>query len=98
MVSWSFRLVYEQFHYTQVSRKATHTPHLARDVFEPKHPRFNPDLTNRRKESIVANKNTAVFGIYKSVAQAERAVATLTSAGFANNDISVLLADAQSSH
>jgi rhodanese-related sulfurtransferase len=46
----------------------------------------------------VANKNTAVFGIYKSVAQAERAVATLTSAGFANNDISVLLTDAQSSH
>jgi hypothetical protein len=46
----------------------------------------------------MASKNTAVFGIYKSVAQAERAVATLTSAGFANNDISVLLADAQSSH
>ena len=46
----------------------------------------------------MANKNTAVFGIYKSVAHAERAVATLTSAGFANNDISVLLADAQSSH
>lgn len=46
----------------------------------------------------MASKNTAVFGIYKTVAQAERAVATLTSAGFANNDISVLLADAQSSH
>lgn len=46
----------------------------------------------------MAKKNTAVFGIYKTVAQAERAVATLTSAGFANNDISVLLADAQSSH
>ena len=43
-------------------------------------------------------KNTAVFGIYKNVAQAERAVETLTSAGFSNNDISVLLADAQSSH
>jgi heat induced stress protein YflT len=46
----------------------------------------------------VANKNTAVFGIYKSVAQAERAVDTLTTVGFANNDISVLLTDAQSSH
>ncbi len=46
----------------------------------------------------MASKNTAVFGIYKTVAQAERAVATLTSVGFANNDISVLLADAQSSH
>src|ERR1700684_4526943 len=45
----------------------------------------------------MANKNTAVFGIYKSVAQAERAVDTLTSAGFANNDISVLLPDAQTS-
>jgi hypothetical protein len=43
----------------------------------------------------MASKNTAVFGIYKSVAQAERAVATLTSAGFPNNDISVLLTDAQ---
>ncbi len=46
----------------------------------------------------MANKNTAVFGIYKSVAQAERAVDVLTSAGFANNDISVLLTDAQTSH
>jgi Heat induced stress protein YflT domain len=49
------------------------------------------------KEAYMAN-NTAVFGIYKTVAQAERAVETLTTAGFANNDISVLLADAQSSH
>jgi hypothetical protein len=44
---------------------------------------------------MMANKNTAVFGIYKSVVQAERAVGTLTSAGFSNNDISVLLTDAQ---
>src|SRR5437016_1849177 len=50
------------------------------------------------EEVHMASKNTAVFGIYKTVAQAERAVATLTSAGFANNDISVLLSDAQSSH
>jgi hypothetical protein len=46
----------------------------------------------------VANKNKAVFGIYKTVSQAERVVAILISAGFSNNDISVLLADAQSSH
>ncbi|HTB15331.1 MAG TPA: general stress protein [Bryobacteraceae bacterium] len=46
----------------------------------------------------MANKNTAVFGIYKSVAQAERAVDVLTSSGYANNDISVLLTDAQTSH
>ncbi|MGA3186606.1 MAG: general stress protein, partial [Bryobacteraceae bacterium] len=46
----------------------------------------------------MASKNTAVFGIYKNVAQAERAVETLRSAGYANNDISVLLTDAQTSH
>jgi hypothetical protein len=46
----------------------------------------------------MASKNTAVFGIYKSVAQAEQAVGVLTTVGFANNDISVLLSDAQSSH
>jgi len=45
----------------------------------------------------MSSKNTAVFGIYKSVAQAERAVDTLTTVGFANNDISVLLTDAQTS-
>lgn len=46
----------------------------------------------------MAGKNTSVFGIFKTVAQAERAVGTLTSAGFANNDISVLLSDAQTTH
>jgi hypothetical protein len=46
----------------------------------------------------MASKNTAVFGIYKTVGHAERAVETLTTAGFANNDISVLLTDAQTSH
>jgi hypothetical protein len=46
----------------------------------------------------MASKNTAVFGIYKTVAQAERAVDTLKSAGYTNNDISVLLTDAQTSH
>jgi hypothetical protein len=46
----------------------------------------------------MASKKTAVFGIYKTVGNAERAVGTLTSAGFANNDISVLLTDAQTTH
>jgi hypothetical protein len=46
----------------------------------------------------MASKNTAVFGIYKSVTQAEKAVDILKSVGFANNDISVLLTDAQTSH
>ena len=46
----------------------------------------------------MASKNTAVFGIYKTVGHAERAVLTLTSAGFPNNDISVLMTDAQTTH
>src|SRR5436190_21494571 len=45
----------------------------------------------------MANKNTAVFGIYKSSMQAELAVDRLMAAGFSNNDISVLLQDSQSS-
>jgi hypothetical protein len=45
----------------------------------------------------MAGKNTAVFGIYKSSAQAERAVDRIANAGFSPNDISVLLPDSQSS-
>lgn len=45
----------------------------------------------------MAGKNTAVFGIYPSTAQAEIAVDRLTAAGFSNQDISVLLPDTQSS-
>src|SRR5579863_10051674 len=45
----------------------------------------------------MAGKNTAVFGIYKSRAQAESAVDRLMAAGFTNNDISVLLPDTTSS-
>jgi len=45
----------------------------------------------------MAGKNTAVFGIYKSSMQAERAVDRILAAGFSNNDISVLLPDTQSS-
>lgn len=44
----------------------------------------------------MAGKNTAVFGIYPSSAQAERAVDTLISAGFTKSNISVLLADTRS--
>ncbi len=43
------------------------------------------------------NKKTAVFGIYGSVGQAEGAVDTLVNEGFFNDDISVLLPDAQGS-
>jgi hypothetical protein len=44
----------------------------------------------------MADKKTAVFGIYKTVGLAERAVDRLTGAGFSQNDISVLLPDNQS--
>jgi hypothetical protein len=45
----------------------------------------------------MAGKNTAVFGIYKSVSQAERAVDAIAAAGFSSNDISVLMPDTESS-
>jgi hypothetical protein len=45
----------------------------------------------------MAGKNTAVFGIYSTIAQAEQAVDRLVAAGFAQQDISVLLPDNQSS-
>src|SRR5579862_2860703 len=45
----------------------------------------------------MADKNTAVFGIYSGVAQAERAVDALVTEHFSNNDISVLLPDNQGS-
>jgi len=45
----------------------------------------------------MTNKKTAVFGIFESAAQAERAVDALVSDRFASDDISVLLPDTQSS-
>jgi len=45
----------------------------------------------------MAGKNTAVFGIFPTSTQAERAVDRILAAGFSNNDISVLLPDSQSS-
>lgn len=45
----------------------------------------------------MSGKNTAVFGIYKSRAQVERAVDRLAAAGFSHNDISVLLPDSAGS-
>ena len=42
------------------------------------------------------SKNKAVFGIYSSVSQAERAVDHLIGQGFANGAVSVLLPDTQS--
>src|SRR5580704_4435541 len=45
----------------------------------------------------MAGKNTAVFGIYKTVPLAESAVDRIMAAGFTSNDISVLMPDNQSS-
>jgi hypothetical protein len=45
----------------------------------------------------MAGKKTAVFGIYSTVGQAERAVDTLVLEHFSNADVSVLLPDNQSS-
>jgi len=44
----------------------------------------------------MADKKTAVFGIYRSVTQAERAVDALVQGRFSNNDISVLMPDNES--
>jgi hypothetical protein len=44
----------------------------------------------------MADKKTAVFGIFKTVGQAERAVDTIIGNGFSNSDVSVLLPDNQS--
>jgi hypothetical protein len=53
---------------------------------------------NQSTENFMAGKNTAVFGIYKSVEHAERAVDTLIAAGFTNSAISVLTPDTGSTH
>lgn len=45
----------------------------------------------------MAGKNTAAFGIYPSRAAAEAAVDRFASAGFSNDDVSVLMSDTQGS-
>jgi hypothetical protein len=55
------------------------------------------DSNYHEGEIIMAGKNTAVFGIYKSVGQAERAVDQLNAVGFTYDSISALLPDNQSS-
>src|SRR5438046_6537543 len=52
-------------------------------------PRPSSSITIR-KESSIAGKNTAVFGIYPSYESVDRAVDALRVAGFRNTDISVL--------
>ena len=45
---------------------------------------------------MATEKNTSVFGIYRNTAAAEQAAASLVSAGFRNDDISVLVPDQNS--
>jgi hypothetical protein len=45
----------------------------------------------------MAGKNTAVFGIYNTRTEAERAVDQVVAAGFSNEDVSVLMSDVDSS-
>jgi uncharacterized membrane protein len=54
-------------------------------------------FVHSKGENIMANKKTAVFGIYHNSDQAERVVERLRDAGFSNDDISVLLQDIQGS-
>jgi hypothetical protein len=54
-------------------------------------------LRRRQGEVKMAGKNTAAFGIYKSRATAEAAVDRLVSAGFSNQDVSVLMSDNEGS-
>ena len=45
----------------------------------------------------MANKNTAVFGIYSTATSAEMAVDRLVASGYSDQDVSVLMADAYAS-
>jgi hypothetical protein len=54
-------------------------------------------LPVRKRRINIVGKNTAVFGIYKTRAGAEKAVDNLISAGFPSGDVSVLLPDIESS-
>jgi hypothetical protein len=49
------------------------------------------------KEIVMAGKNTAAFGIFPSRSAAEVAVDQLLSAGFSNDDVSVLMSDTEGS-
>src|SRR5437016_11604293 len=76
--------------------------------FNPRRARFGPTLVSRKQQrpsictsagrrTNIVGKNTAVFGIYKTRASAEKAVDNLISAGSPSGDVSVLLPDIESS-
>jgi Protein of unknown function (DUF3341) len=48
------------------------------------------NLSNKERKSLMAGKNTTVFGIYTNRSSVERAVEALKVAGFSNNDVSAL--------
>jgi hypothetical protein len=52
--------------------------------------------THRIRRIFMASKNTAVFGIYPSEVAAESAVDQIVAAGFLSEDVSVLMADVNS--
>jgi hypothetical protein len=59
--------------------------------------RVHADRNSRRKDFLMAGKNTAVFGIYLNYSGAESGVDALKAAGFRNTDISALFPDNQGS-
>jgi hypothetical protein len=70
-----------------------------RSSVEPSHANFGIQRSRHHhvvKEFVMANKNTAVFGIYATPATAENGVDHLLTIGFTNSAISVLLPDDES--
>jgi hypothetical protein len=53
-------------------------------------------IRQKRRRKKMAGKNTAVFGIYPNTIAAESAVDQLVTAGFPNEDVSVLMSDVDS--
>jgi hypothetical protein len=59
-------------------------------------PKFAAQICNKENQ-VMAGKNTAAFAIFPTRSAAEAAVDRLTAAGFAHQDVSVLMADRGSS-
>src|SRR5215216_3256541 len=50
------------------------------------------------KEKLMAGKNTAAFGIFRSQSEAEQAVDALLAAGYGRDDVSILAPDQRTTH
>jgi hypothetical protein len=79
-----------------MQQRHTPTRGFAQHAHRSRHPPFGGSDLIINQGHDMAGKNTAVFGIYTSGETAERAVDSLIAAGFPSNDISVLLADTNS--